>query len=185
MQVNAKPISNDCRQNKNTCCAKHSRFHQMRRQAARRGKLVPSFEKLEKLCAELIDFRCRGCEKTMIWTSRNGGKKGDSVSLQHNRNGSMSLICHACNSKLTDGFSESGFYQKLKLKKCGLCEVVLPLDAFYRRYANEPDKVQSRCKPCKNQEIYANAKLKTRRGRSFASPLTVLSRVQRQAVGPC
>ena len=126
-------------------CMKHYRFYRMRVFAQTRNKYVPSHEELEKLLPQTMI--CSTCYKRMIWNSKLGCRN-DVISLQHNNNGTIMLICTSCNcghghSKLGDEY----FNIPKDHKYCPDCEKTLLINKFNYNKTRK-DKHQNICKKC-------------------------------------
>lgn len=108
-------------------CKKHYRFSQMRTNAKRHSKTVPSYLQLEKLYW-LSDMRCAGCGEQMVWLSKENSQRV--VSLQHDRSGEIRFLCRACNTRHAS-FKDDSFYTADPTKrKCPRCNKELPLERF-------------------------------------------------------
>ncbi len=129
-------------------CYKHHRFREMRGGARRHRKYIPSWETLDRMLPN--DLICRICKKRMIWHA-NLGQFKDVITLQHNHDGSIALICHACNSG--HGGSQLGdayFDVPSNEKYCPGCKKLLHKSSFHidRSQANG---LHSQCKECRKE----------------------------------
>ena len=108
-------------------CPKHHRFGMMREIAKAARKRVPSYEELESLLAQLKDLKCPVCNRVMVWFKHESDRTV--ITLQHNRDGSIALICFSCNSRHRD--NGDALYQiGPDQKRCSRCKRVLPLSGF-------------------------------------------------------
>lgn len=126
-------------------CYKHYRFGKMKSSAQYNNKYIPLETELENLIpSKLI---CSACNKKMIWHSKLGKLK-DVISLQHNHDGSIMLICQGCNS--AHGHSNLGdeyFNIPNNEKYCADCKRILMLDKFGNNSIRK-DGLYSICKKC-------------------------------------
>jgi len=141
-------------------CDKHRRFQTMKNKARRDGKLVPTGEQLEEMLKPCLSadgsLICPRSKKSMQWVAGADGRKGSTVSLQHNLNGTMEFVSHSANvshknSKLGD------LYWNLKdnEKFCPDCSTVKDKTSFGRCRRN-PNGLQCRCRTCSNAMNKAN-----------------------------
>ena len=127
-------------------CKKHYRFQQMRCNAKRHGKSVPSYEELESLWTE-SGGRCPTCDRTFNWLSVEG--TGTVVSLQHDRNGGRRLLCRSCNTRHAS-FSGDSFYSTDPQKRiCPRCRKSLPLSSFSRDKSRRWKTLNTYCRTCR------------------------------------
>lgn len=137
-------------------CNKHYRFLKMREKAKRTDKVVPSWEQCEEMLIPCLNERgelglCPCCKRQMQWKCGADKKRGTTVSLQHNHDGSMCFICTSCNtghgsSKLGDAYLDLPDDKKL----CADCEEIKPRDQFHNNQAKRGG-VHNICKDCKNK----------------------------------
>lgn len=151
-------------------CDKHYRFGQMRAQAKRRGKAVPSREELEAIAP--LDMVCQDCSRQMNWRSVDG--KSTVASLQHYRDGTMGIVCRSCNTR--HAFMKGDSYREMPKdhKQCPQCAQIKPHSAFAVDNSRSGlIKIKSWCKECsstshtewqRNNREHYNAK--QREGRS-------------------
>jgi hypothetical protein len=148
--------SNKANGNGTTCyCEKHYRFLRMRDTAQQDGKVVPTWEHLDEMLLECLNEHgelggCPSCGQQMQWKAGADKKIGPTISLQHNRDGTMRFICHSCNvghgsSKVGDLYFDIGYDEKY----CPDCDTVKPLDQFNKNRSNGGG-VQSRCRECQS-----------------------------------
>ena len=134
-------------------CEKHYRFKKMRARAQQSGKVVPTWEQLEEMLLECLNEhgqlgKCPCCGRQMQWRAGADKKKGSTISLQHNLDGTMCFICHSCNvghgnSKLGDRFLELEYDEKY----CPRCDTVKSLDQFYKDRRNSRG-IKDICQNC-------------------------------------
>jgi hypothetical protein len=137
-------------------CPKHYRFCEMRHQAQRDGKVVPTWEECEKMLQPCLNEHgalggCPSCGQQMQWKAGADKKIGPTISLQHNLDGTMCFICHSCNvghstSKLGDRFLEP---TPVGFKRCADCDTVKPLDQFHKDRSKTLG-TRSNCCECDN-----------------------------------
>lgn len=133
-------------------CLKHYRIRGSRYKALEHGKLAPSLAELEALLP--ADMLCPVCSKLMCYVAREDTLNAV-ISLQHWRDGTVSWICHACNT--SHGNSKLPEDEWLSLMKrvksneslCTRCNKILPVSDFHRS-AKAPKGVQRYCKSCGN-----------------------------------
>ena len=129
-------------------CAKHFRFTRMIRAARGRNKYVPTFHELEVLLENLVNFQCPSCQKQMKFTVYESGMP-DIVSLQHNRDGSISLICLSCNSRHQHYPNDSFYFRDKNMKRCSKCKTEKMLNQFHKSNNTVNIlKLQTYCKDC-------------------------------------
>ena len=127
-------------------CLRHWRFNQMRQCAQHAGKIIPTVEHLERLANELSGMVCPACRLPMIWT---GTPKSRVVSLQHDQDGTLRLICQSCNCRHAN--IGDAFYEILgpDRKLCRRCSTVKPLSEFHKRTkGGSYGGVRDWCKTC-------------------------------------
>ncbi len=133
-------------------CPKHYRLHKMKNTASHDKKYDPEYKELEKLIPN--EMKCPNCNKKMIWHT-GFGKLNDVITLQHNDNGTIILICMECNNG--HGHSQLGdkyFNLKRNEKYCPRCKKILYKQMFYNNKARY-DNLSSVCKKCfKHKSIY-------------------------------
>ena len=107
-------------------CDKHYRFQQMRVNAKRHNKVVPSYEELEILDNKI----CPSCKRRMNWRGRDG--QSTVITLQHDKSGRILFLCRACNT-IHAKTPENIFYNLPKHSKyCHRCKVVKNINDFYK-----------------------------------------------------
>lgn len=110
-------------------CKKHFRFLKMRYTAKAYGKYVPTFSELERAFRKLSGFRCVGCDKVMRWTKKESSL-ADTVTLQHDADGGIRLICFSCNDRHMHYPGDSFYTRNRNMKLCGMCKTEKPFDEF-------------------------------------------------------
>lgn len=137
-------------------CRKHFRFLRMRIDSKRKNKKVPSYEWLEREW-DFIKGLCPICHSKMYWLRKEGGNKV--VTIQHDRKGTIRLICLSCNVRHMH-FKGDSFYTRNKNRKiCAKCKKEKPFSDFYKlRIASNILGLNSQCKNCYNKRglIYRN-----------------------------
>lgn len=140
-------------------CPKHYRFRQMRGCAKNHKKDIPTWDEYDILLYIWCPtFHCPVCGTKLEWhTNINGLNKV--VSLQHNDNGTIMLICQGCNAGHSNAKLRDMFFEiKANEKYCPGCNDILSLDKFHK---NKKKKKQRRtyCKKCdllQKRQRYAN-----------------------------
>lgn len=133
-------------------CLKHYRIRGSRYKALERGKLAPSLSELEALLP--ADMLCPVCSKVMCYAACEDTLNAV-ISLQHWQDGTVSWICHACNtSHGNSNLSETEWLRLRKLIKpnealCGKCNKILPLTDFHKG-SKSSKGIQGFCKSCGN-----------------------------------
>jgi hypothetical protein len=129
-------------------CSKHHRFIQMRSHAKFDGKAVPSYQQLELLMPS--DMRCAVCVRRMNWLAKDG--KATQITLQHDHDGRLRLICFGCNSRHARLPGDLLYALKPDERYCHKCKSVKSIADFYRsNYLKRTIKLSSRCKSCLNK----------------------------------
>lgn len=139
-------------------CFKCYRFNNMINQAQQTNKYIPNWHELEELFQNLHQMKCPICNKQMVWCTKLG-RLGDVISLQHNNNGTIMLICQSCN--VGHGHSHLGdkyFSLKENKKYCPKCNKVLYKNQFNKTKRNK-DNCDYLCKQCKSKIYYRNKEL--------------------------
>ncbi len=139
------------RQGHQWLCPKHYRFGQMRVTAKRHGKQVPTHEQLEDLLRETDGMKCFGCGKIMNWLASSN--QFLVVSLQHDRDGTLRLLCRGCNTRHAVHPADTYYTLPNNAKWCSGCDLVLTRDSFYRD-RSRPLGLKSSCKAC-SQKTHA------------------------------
>lgn len=138
----------------NFYCEKHARFKDMRRTAASSCKKVPSWEQCEEMLKPCLNEHgelggCPCCGRQMQWRASGvHGKRGSTVSLQHDNDGTMRFICNSCNGAHGHHKAGDGFYLiKKGHKKCPTCGIEKPFDQFHKNRTQSCGCTSS-CKEC-------------------------------------
>lgn len=141
-----------------TYCDKHFVWSDRKRTSKSRNKTFPSIEEFETLWKELINnkFHCLVCRKKMIIKSLQKGLKGCVVSLQHWKDGSLGLICTACNtghghSKLGDDWK----HVPKNFKYCPACDKIKNKENFGKNRSRS-NGLTDECKLCNNKRSKDN-----------------------------
>jgi hypothetical protein len=119
----------------------------MRANAKRHCKKVPSRDELA-LMVESCNMECVGCGRKMNWLSIDG--KSTVASLQHNRDGTMCLLCRACNTRHATFDGDSFYDNKKTHHPCRDCGEVLIKSEFHKD-RSRPLGIKSYCKSCCNK----------------------------------
>lgn len=128
-------------------CLMHYRFANMKSRAYASGKYAPPIKELEKLVSP--GMICPSCDRSMVWST--GTVTSNLITLQHDRNGTVRLICMACNSRHSR-FEGDGFYDLPKdSKRCCICKNVKPLEDFVKVKTGWMGR-GTRCLPCHNAD---------------------------------
>ncbi len=132
-------------------CAYHYRHMQMRVNAKKHGKAIPTKDELTELLNAHSDMICPNCRALMHWLGRDGRKHV--ITLQHNHSGTFGILCHSCNSA-HQFIPNDGFYSKPKGSRfCQDCKKFLPLDLFFKD-SGLKGGVKTYCKQCANVRTY-------------------------------
>lgn len=124
----------------------------MRIEAKREGKSVPSTRDIEQLASG--GMFCYACGDEMFWhisMSPCGRKKV--ASLQHDRSGTVRLLCVGCNSRHQHMPGDSFYSLEPGYKWCRRCKRVLLLSKFsvYGSDSRHSGQVYSYCKSCNRE----------------------------------
>lgn len=126
-------------------CKKHYRFQQMRSTAKRDNKTVPSYDQLESLWLE-CQGKCFVCRRAFNWLSVEG--RATVVTLQHDRSGSMRLLCVSCNTRHAFFDGDSFYEADQSHRTCPRCEHNLPLSVFAADNYNRWNNKKTYCRAC-------------------------------------
>jgi hypothetical protein len=131
-------------------CDMHYRFGQMRSNAKRHGKTIPSREQLSQMSgASLV---CPDCNVQMNWRAKDG--QNTVASLQHYRDGSMNIVCRSCNTR--HAFMPEDSYREMPKdhKLCPACKSIKPLDQFTKdNYQAGQAKRKRKCRSCSDKLV--------------------------------
>ena len=106
---------------------------------------------MNKMLRECYDkgLKCPHCEKQMLLHSSEGSRK-DVVSIQHNLDGSLQLLCLSCNTSHGNYRSDAIFYKMEEGRKnCTGCKEWLPFEMFSKNKC-EASGLQTKCKKCES-----------------------------------
>lgn len=138
----------DMRNGYHKLCTKHQRFQQMRQSAREDNKYVPSITELDALLEHILGMQCPVCSAVMNWLSPTGYKKR-TITLQHDKDGGIRLICFSCNSKHRN-FPGDLFYSVPNGHKyCTGCSTIKPFCSF----SKNQHKLRSKCKLCRKPQM--------------------------------
>jgi hypothetical protein len=124
-------------------CDQHYRMSSMRSRARRDGKKVPSRAQIEAMIPR--PFVCGACERPMVWLRCHGASQ--QATLQHDRSGSMRIICLGCNTRHAQHPDDSFYAVPHGHKRCPDCEQVLPRKSFVAD-RSRPIGLRSYCRRC-------------------------------------
>lgn len=131
-------------------CDMHYRFGQMRANAKRHGKTIPTREQLSQMSgASLI---CPDCNVRMNWRAKDG--QNTVASLQHYRDGSMNIVCRSCNTR--HAFMPEDSYREMPkdYKLCPTCKTIKPLFEFTKdNYQAGHVKRKRKCRSCSDKLV--------------------------------
>lgn len=130
------------KQGRISLCAMHYRISSMRACARRNGKLVPTRQEIEWFA---LNMSCFGCGKEMHWLAVDGRK--DQATLQHDRDGTIRLLCLSCNVRHSHNPDDSFYELPKNHKHCPDCEKVLPYSSFCKD-KSRPVGLKSYCRGC-------------------------------------
>lgn len=131
------------RQGRIDLCAKHYRFQTMRTRARRDGKTVPSYNDLDDLIP--AGMTCQCCKRGMNWRQSEGASTV--ITLQHDRDGALRLICLGCNTRHSVHEGDSFYVIPADMKFCPDCRMNLPIGSFSID-RSRPIGRKSYCRPC-------------------------------------
>ena len=142
--------------NKQSYCFKCYRFQEMRHASQGKGKYKPNLKELERILP--LDMICPMCDKKMIWHTSLGIRK-DVVTLQHNHNGDVILICYSCNAGHANSYLGDEYFNLNNNEKyCPRCNEILSKNKFSKTKRNK-DNLNNICKQCRSKIYYRNKKL--------------------------
>ncbi len=128
-------------------CAQHYRLQQMRVNAKRHKKEVPSYEVLEHLAHWLGNPPiCPICHRFMNWLAVDGA--ASVVTLQHDRSGDIRLMCLACNTKHAAMPNDTFYSLPSGHRRCPRCEQTKPFAAFSLDRSRVFPHRKTYCKEC-------------------------------------
>ena len=124
-------------------CQVHYRISSMRILAKRDGKVSPSRDEIEAAIPNPLICSC--CDREMNWLRSDGAST--QITLQHDRRGSIRLICLGCNVRHSVHPSDTFYTIPAGKKRCPDCEMVLPV-ADFSKDRSRPIGLKSYCRPC-------------------------------------
>lgn len=130
------------RQGNRKLCAMHYRIANMRSRAKRDGKTVPTTTQIETLAA---DMTCPGCGHLMHWLREEGASL--QATLQHDRDGSIRLLCLGCNTRHASHPGDSFYLRKPGEKFCSKCMRFLS-SSYFARDRSRPSGLKASCRAC-------------------------------------
>lgn len=141
-------------------CFIHCRIDPMQTCARSRGLYTPTAEELVSLFNDLITkgMKCGHCQSVMVWN----GRAANVVTLQHDRNGTIRLLCLSCNSRHYTYPGDEFYNYPLNWAFCPMCKTAKHESNFYRK---RNGRRSSYCKSCKHliaKREYAAIKERTR-----------------------
>lgn len=119
-----EPIYNKNRR----CCVMHHRFINMKSTACRSRKYSPSVSELQALIPS--DMICIGCKRSMNWTHAEGWST--LLTLQHDRDGKLRMICLACNNRHAKQPNDSFYEIPAAHWRCPRCKKIKPFEEFQK-----------------------------------------------------
>jgi hypothetical protein len=130
-------------------CKLHYRIWLMRRAARENEKYEPTVKELEELINNLDDMKCPNCGQKMAWFK----SEGICITLQHNRNGTVQILCATCNAS-HGNYKDDSFYDQARFtedyKTCPKCKMAKPHSAYYKR-AGCRFGLSTYCKDCSKE----------------------------------
>lgn len=138
--------------NKTHLCDMHYRTQQMRVGARVSNKAEPSALCVNNLakCLVLAGMKCPVCDRVMNWLFKDG--RSTVVTLQHDRDGTIRLMCKGCNSKHHWLPGDSFYDLPEGHKRCPKCGDIKPRAEFYPLYKT---KTTSLCRVCSRKTALA------------------------------
>lgn len=128
-------------------CDIHYRFNQMRQDSWLRRKRRHTNEELQALIPE--DMKCPRCKVDMIWRKKHGEKNiVNQITLQHWNDGTISFLCHRCNTQHGSMDDHSFRLTDPDHKFCPHCKTIKHESEFGLKNARCLLKRNSYCKPC-------------------------------------
>ena len=123
---------------------RHLRFSGMRSGARRHGKYVPTIKELNVLVPS--DMKCVVCKRRMVWFARHDRTRV--MTLQHDRNGRLRMICKSCNTRHYYYPGDSFYSVPRDQKRCFRCEAIKPLGAFPHQHHERWKNRSGMCRVC-------------------------------------
>ena len=123
------------------------RFYQMRREAERKGKAVPTMNQLYALASNGLS--CPDCGVTMHWLEKESPRFV--ITLQHYRDGSFGLVCKSCNSRHRNMPGDDYRSSPKDHKYCPHCKLLKPFSKFAHDSTRKGTmQLKSWCMECMN-----------------------------------
>lgn len=133
-------------------CVKHYRFGSMRSRARKDGKLVPTHEELELMSQQ--GDSCPDCHRKMNWLAKDGA--ATVVTLQHYRDGTMSLVCLSCNTRHASMPGDTYRDMPNDHKRCPSCDQAKPSTEFTTDNSRSGElRRKSSCRECSDKKVNA------------------------------
>lgn len=133
-------------------CVIHYRLAQMIATAKQYHKSMPEYEYLEFLLLSMNDnMICLACGCKMNWLEKDGVKTV--VTLQHDHNGEIRLICKSCNARHAY-YKNDSFYDLPRFsKRCPGCKQILPVRDFHKHNTDSTwEGYAPYCKECQGKK---------------------------------
>jgi len=128
-------------------CWKHFRLQCMVKTSHHRYKDKVSVSQLETLLSTIEpDLICNGCSRKMIW-HKSFGTSSQVISLQHEKDKSLSFLCVGCNSRDRNFTCNDWRSIPADQKWCPLCCKIKSKLCFGLRRRNK-DSLHEYCKDC-------------------------------------
>lgn len=130
-----------------TRCIMHERIRQMIKAAKEAHKYTPSMQELEDLFWGAKNMMCKHCGKKMKMRAGKDGRRGCVITLQHNKDGSLDLICQSCNTKEGHTKHDKAFSMPKGKYVCSQCCDMKDIHMFAKCATNHKGH-SSVCKQC-------------------------------------
>lgn len=150
MKCSVCGLDSTIKQGNQMLCDMHYRFGQMRSNAKRHGKVVPSREQLSQMSG--VSLICPDCGVQMNWRAKDG--QNTVASLQHYRDGTMNIVCRSCNTR--HAFMSEDSYRDMPKdhKLCHVCKEIKPLAEFTKdSYQSGQAKRKRKCRSCSDKLV--------------------------------
>lgn len=131
--------------------AQRKKIYMMSYNSAKNGKAFVSTKTIIKLL-ESSNMLCHGCGQQMVWFAKENTRRV--MSLQHNKDGTLELICRSCNTRHSFCPEDSYYTCDPNLQFCRRCKQWKPLVNFGHK-TSKINKRESYCYQCNSD--YANA----------------------------
>lgn len=170
------------KRNHSWMCQKHLTLANMRTNCRSKKKKCPSPEELDAIIPS--DMKCPHCLRAMAWC-RKESDKTNFITLQHNRSGSIQILCMRCNSRHLAAPGDSFYEIPDDHKFCCRCQTVKPRTEFHFR-ADRPGGNTSYCKPCnaarRTGYVYRNKGIKNLSHWSKTNPQKALANLKSKQI---